>query len=29
MAPSYAFTMGNGLVDENADELWSVLVCKP
>jgi hypothetical protein len=26
---SYAFTTGNGLVDENADELWSVLVCKP
>jgi TrbL/VirB6 plasmid conjugal transfer protein len=26
---SYSFTTGNGLVDENADELWSVLVCKP
>src|SRR5580658_7391762 len=26
---NYAFTSGNGLVDENADELWSVLVCKP
>ena len=26
---SYSFTSGNGLVDENADELWSVLVCKP
>ena len=26
---SYAFTNGNGLVDENANELWSVLVCKP
>src|ERR1700683_3132570 len=26
---SYAFTSGNGLVDKNADELWSVLVCKP
>jgi hypothetical protein len=26
---SYAFTSGNGLVDQNADELWSVLVCKP
>ncbi|MFY9648655.1 type IV secretion system protein, partial [Trebonia sp.] len=26
---SYAFTSGNGLVDENANELWSVLVCKP
>jgi hypothetical protein len=25
----YAFTTGNGLVDENANELWSVLVCKP
>jgi len=25
----YAFTSGNGLVDENANELWSVLVCKP
>src|SRR5208282_1515933 len=22
-------TSGNGLVDENANELWSVLVCKP
>jgi uncharacterized membrane protein YgcG len=29
VAASYAFTTGNGLVDENADELWSVLVCKP
>ena len=26
---SYAFTNGNGLVDQNANELWSVLVCKP
>ena len=26
---SYAFTSGNGLIDENANELWSVLVCKP
>jgi hypothetical protein len=26
---NYAFTSGNGLVDENANELWSVLVCKP
>ncbi|MBV9095476.1 MAG: type IV secretion system protein [Streptosporangiaceae bacterium] len=26
---SYAFTSGNGMVDSNADELWSVLVCKP
>ena len=29
VAGSYAFTNGNGLVDENANELWSVLVCKP
>ena len=29
MQASYAFTNGNGLVDENANELWSVLVCKP
>ena len=29
VAASYAFTSGNGLVDENANELWSVLVCKP
>jgi hypothetical protein len=26
---NFAFTSGNGLVDENANELWSVLVCKP
>jgi TrbL/VirB6 plasmid conjugal transfer protein len=26
---NYSFTSGNGLVDENANELWSVLVCKP
>jgi len=26
---NYAFTSSNGLVDENANELWSVLVCKP
>jgi hypothetical protein len=26
---TYAFTSGNGLVDKNANELWSVLVCKP
>jgi hypothetical protein len=26
---NYSFTTGNGLVDQNADELWSVLVCKP
>ncbi len=29
VAADYAFTSGNGLVDENANELWSVLVCKP
>ena len=29
MAANYAFTTGNGLVEENASELWSVLVCKP
>jgi hypothetical protein len=26
---NYSFTSGSGLVDENANELWSVLVCKP
>jgi TrbL/VirB6 plasmid conjugal transfer protein len=26
---SYAFTTGSGMVDQNANELWSVLVCKP
>src|SRR6202050_3824647 len=26
---SYAFTSGDGIVAENADELWTVLVCKP
>jgi hypothetical protein len=26
---SYSFTQGNGLVGENANELWSVLACKP
>jgi hypothetical protein len=26
---NFAFTSGNGLVDQNANELWSVLVCKP
>ena len=26
---SYSFTSGNGMVDQNANELWSVLVCKP
>jgi hypothetical protein len=25
----YSFTSGNGLVDQNANELWTVLVCKP
>ena len=29
MTGNYAFTSGNGLVDQNANELWSVLVCKP
>jgi hypothetical protein len=26
---NYTFASGNGLVDENANELWTVLVCKP
>ena len=26
---NYNFTSGNGLVDQDANELWSVLVCKP
>ncbi|HEY2575822.1 MAG TPA: type IV secretion system protein [Streptosporangiaceae bacterium] len=26
---NFGFTQGNGMVDQNADELWSVLVCKP
>jgi hypothetical protein len=26
---NYAFTSGNDLVDQNANELWTVLVCKP
>jgi hypothetical protein len=26
---NYAFGSGSGLVDQNANELWSVLVCKP
>jgi hypothetical protein len=26
---NFSFTSSNGLVDENANELWSVLVCKP
>jgi TrbL/VirB6 plasmid conjugal transfer protein len=29
VSASYAFTSGNGLVDQNANELWTVLVCKP
>src|SRR5580704_12896176 len=29
VAANYAFTSGNGLVDQNADELWSLLVCQP
>ena len=29
VAGNFSFTSGNGLVDENANELWSVLVCKP
>jgi hypothetical protein len=26
---NYSFDSGSGLVDQNANELWSVLVCKP
>jgi TrbL/VirB6 plasmid conjugal transfer protein len=26
---NYSYTSGNSLVDQNANELWSVLVCKP
>jgi hypothetical protein len=29
VSANYAFTSGSGLVDDNANELWSVLVCKP
>jgi len=29
VAGDFAYTSGNSLVDENANELWSVLVCKP
>jgi len=29
VAGNFAYTSGNALVDENANELWSVLVCKP
>jgi hypothetical protein len=27
--PNFAFTSGNGVVAQNASELWTVLVCKP
>jgi hypothetical protein len=26
---NFAYTAGNSVVDQNADELWTVLVCKP
>jgi TrbL/VirB6 plasmid conjugal transfer protein len=26
---SYGYSAGNGIVDQNANELWTVLVCKP
>ncbi|HEX5294144.1 MAG TPA: type IV secretion system protein, partial [Streptosporangiaceae bacterium] len=26
---NFAYTSGNSVVDQNADELWTVLVCKP
>ncbi|MBO0789322.1 MAG: type IV secretion system protein, partial [Actinobacteria bacterium] len=29
VAASYSYTAGNSVVDQNATELWSVLVCKP
>jgi uncharacterized membrane protein YgcG len=29
VAGNFAFSSGNALIDENANELWSVLVCKP
>jgi uncharacterized membrane protein YgcG len=29
VAGNFAYVSGNALVDENANELWSVLVCKP
>ncbi|HEY0938296.1 MAG TPA: type IV secretion system protein, partial [Trebonia sp.] len=29
VSANYSFTSGSDLVDENANELWSVLVCKP
>jgi hypothetical protein len=28
-ASSYSYTSGSTVVDQNADELWTVLVCKP
>jgi hypothetical protein len=28
-ATNFAYTSGNSVVDQNADELWTVLVCKP
>ena len=27
--PNFNFSSGNGVVDQNANELWTVLVCKP
>ena len=29
VAGDFAYTSGNALVDENANEVWSALVCKP
>jgi hypothetical protein len=29
VSANYSFTSGSGLVDQNANELWTVLVCKP
>jgi hypothetical protein len=29
VSANYSFDSGSGLVDQNANELWSVLVCKP
>lgn len=29
VSSNYSFNSGNGLIDQNANELWSVLVCKP
>ena len=28
-AVTYSYASGNGIVDQNANELWTVLVCKP